>query len=520
MKKIVFLIGSLALFLIAGAQETSVGRIEISVEEGDTPFEVIPLGRLGVLVVNRQNEIASVASGRRGELPWRGIRFYDENLRLRWHTQVQMASAYRYVGYRLEEDSVRFALTVLSDKVEKTVHPAFLEVSVCLADGRYTCREHSIEIPLNKVLIPEVRMEGRFWYFLAVQKSEYFYGRFDREKDTLYRYPIASAKDFDCCDWQTDSLGAACFLFRDARIDNTDLFFVAYSADGEEKRRATLSAPHDIRFTDARLIRTGEDEVLVGGSWNLARSRQTVSNYDRGTETMGLFALRYERGTVRNFWMKPYLEYPLLDTLLGGKEQFKLAQARQRASGRTILPDYLCNLYFSPFNGKFALTGEIYERVVTTTTETSYDFYGRMMPYTRVEFEGFRYQNAFFSLFDSLGNNRANSVFDLEHMELYNRLFPFTVVAENADGALLYAYINQGTVHYRNTLNLAGIGPLRNFRPEPLITGDRLQKTWNEEVVAWYPGNLLVYGYQQVLNTRRKGKSRQPVFYMHKVIVS
>lgn len=521
MKKIAILLCGIALLACVRAQEPEAVRVEFPVSEGDSPFEVFPLGRMGVLVVMKQNEIASLSSEKRGERPQRGIWFYDENLRLRWHTEIEMSAAYRYVGYRREEDSVRFVLTSLSDKTEKRDLPAFLEVAVCLADGRYSRREHKAENSLNKVSLPEVRMWGRFWYFLAVQKSEYFYGCFDTDKDTLYRYPIASAKDFDCCDWQMDNAGNTCFLFRDARIDDTDLFIVEYSATGEEKRRAKIASPrNDIRLTDACLVWTGEDNMLVGGSWNLARAKQSVSLYDRGTETMGLFALRYKDGKVLNFWMMPYLDYPFLDTLLGSKEQYRLAQARQRANGRAIMPDYLCRLYFAPFDTVFALTGEIYERVVTTTTETSYDFYGRMMPYTRVDFEGFRYRNAFFSVFDSLGNNTGNSVFDIEHTFLYETLSHFTAAVENAAGDLLYGYINQGTVYYRNTWNHAGIGPLQNFRLGSLLAGDRLQKTWNEGIKVWYPGCILAYGYQQVLNPRRKGKSRQPVFYMNKVMVS
>ena len=35
----------------------------------------------------------------------------------------------------------------------------------------------------------------------------------------------------------------------------------------------------------------------------------------------------------------------------------------------------------------------------------------------------------------------------------------------------------------------------------------------------WYPGCILAYGYQQILNSRRKGKGRQSVFYMNKIMV-
>ncbi len=510
----------LMLCFPGGAQEDAV-RAELPVAEGDSPFEVITLGQMGVLVVMRQNEIASFESNRRGEQPWRSIWFYDENLRQRWRADIEVSSAYRYLGHRAEADSVRFVLAALPEKADKKETPVFLELAVCMADGRYRLREHSLETAsLQKASVAGIRPAGRYWYFLAVQKSEYFYGRFDADNDTLYRYPIASAKDFDCCDWQADSLGNACFLFRDAKVESPDLFYAEYTATGEERHRARIQTPrNDIRLTDACLIRTGENKAVVGGSWNLVRGKQTVSPYDRGTETMGLFALLYEDGEVRNFWMQAYLDYPFLDTLLGGKEKYRFTQARQKANGRVIMPDYLCRLYFKPFGNGFSLTGEIYDRVVTTTTEVSYDFYGRMMPYTRVNFDGFRYQNAFFSVFDSMGGNICNSVFDIEHDELYEALSPFTVAVENTAGALLYGYINKGSVYYRNTHSADGIGAIHSFRLSPLLSGDRMQKTWKEGLSEWYPGCILAYGYQQILNSRRKGKGRQSVFYMNKIMV-
>lgn len=78
-KIIVFL---LLLVLLAAGRLTaqspalSVSVAELPVQEDDSPYRVITLGRLGVLVVMEQNDLFAVR-------PQRGLLFYDENLRKR-----------------------------------------------------------------------------------------------------------------------------------------------------------------------------------------------------------------------------------------------------------------------------------------------------------------------------------------------------------------------------------------------------------------------------------------------------
>lgn len=486
------------------------GVAEIPVQEDESPFRVLTLGKTGVLVIMEQSDLmASVAQ--------RSLYLYDENLNRRWSSDIAVESRFHYAGQRLEKDSIRFALVSGSGKKES---PEFLELSVCLADGRYSIRTHVVDAgALAKAELAEFKLDRDKWCFLALQKNEYIYCILDLHADTLYSHTVASAKDYTCCDWQLDGDGNACFVFRDAGLVETGLYFKRISPIGQELDLEVIASPrNDIRLVDARLAVLGENDQIIAGSWNMSRARQTVSNYDPGSETAGLFAMRYRNGQVQGFWMKGYLEYPDLDTLLGGEESYRFTQALQKSNGRMVLPDYLSLLRLQPENGKFRLFGEIYEREISTTTEVSYDFYGRMMPYTRVTFEGYRYRNAFYSEFDSAVANVRNSVFDLEQPQLYDRLIPLSAAVENPQGDLLYGYNHQSVIYYRVTQGEGGIGPVKNFGLRPFLPGDRLQKAWGGVLTEWFPGYLLAYGYKQIVNPRRKGKNRQSVFYMNKVV--
>lgn len=493
------------------AQSPASVRTEISVAEDDSPFSVLTLGRLGITVVMRQNDLFSSRSERK-------LYFYDENLVLRWQADLPMESTYNYLGYEVEPDSIRFVLTVLPEKSEL---PAFLEIAVCLADGNFSKRYHSVDVSeLYKASVEGVCLAGKDWHFLSKDKDSYRYYKVDARIDSAVCVKVADAKDYDCCHLQWDMAGnRAYILFRDADRDEKELYLQIVRTDALEVERIVVASPRaDLRLIDGKLALLGEGRFLIGGTWNLASSKQHASVYDRGTETAGLFLMRYRDGHQEDFHFLYYLDFPKLDTLLSEEESYKLLQARQKANGRMILPDYLSQVRFFEQEGVFHLLSETYERILTTTTDVSYDFYGRMIPYTRTRFEGFAYRNAFYAVADSSGRISDMSVFNIAHTRYDDYLSPIAALArDTSGGGLLYAYVNQGSVYYRSLNATGGVSPVHSFRLSPLLPNDRVQKTWDEGLVFWYPDCFLSYGYQQLLNPRRKGKSRQNVFYMNKL---
>lgn len=495
------------------AQFTVPCRAELPVSEDDTPFSLVPLGRLGVMAVMRQNDLFSPRAERK-------LYFYDENLALRWESALATESVYRYACYEIEEDSVRFFLTVLP---EKTTLPAFMEIAVCMADGTYAKRYHTVDVSeLYKTEIESFVLHGRQVFFLAHTRDAYVQYVFDGTADSLRSATVASSKDYDLCDVQWDFASQKnYFLFRDKDLREKDLHIVVGDMLSAQMNPLSLSSPRsDLRLTDGRILTAGDDVFFVGGTWNTESSKQHTSNYDRGTETAGLFTCRYENGRQTAFNLHYYLDFQGIDSLMSAEESYKLNAVRQRANGRFILPDYLCGLYFWAQDGAFHLLGETYDRLVTTTTDVSYDFYGRMMPYTRTSFDGYQYKNAFYTAVDSAGSDIASTVFDIHHVRRESDMAQITAfVQDTVAGKILYAYLSQGMVFYRSIGKESGFTPLRSFRLAPSVPNDRVQRTWSEGLLPWYPGCMLSYGYQQILNPRRKGKSRQNVFYLNKLMI-
>lgn len=485
-------------------------RAEISVFEDDQPFSILTLGRMGLLVVMKQNDLNA-------SRPQRMVYFYDENLEQRWTAALPVESHYNFLGYRMEADSVRFAMTALPERCDGV---GFKEIAVCLADGAFCIHDHRLDLSvLHKGVFPFFIPDPRDWHMLALVKSDYRYARVDVREDTLIEWKVASAREYECCDMQIDSLNRKVyFLFRDVRLSDGNLFLRVYSYDGRLMHDCSILPPRsDLRLLDGKLLLAGDMDFYIAGTWNMERGKQTVSPYDRGTQTMGMFAVKYEKSAPRRYWFKYYLDYPDLDTLLSSEERYKLAQAREKSNGRIILPDYLCQMRFYAQDGLMYLLGEVYDRLESTTTEVSYDFYGRMVPYTRTIFDGYRYKNAFLSVLDTSFKERANSVFDIRQSSVKISLNPLTVLLHDTSGKLLYAFNDMGIIYFRSLNSQGGFTQIRSFRLDPLYAGDKVYKSWGDGLAYWYDRYLLAYGYQQVGNTRRKGKSRQNIFYLHKL---
>lgn len=496
----------------SGRLESVVQRVELPVSEDDQTYSILTLDDLGVMVVMKQNDLFSAR-------PQRWIYFYDQNLQQRWATALEVESFYNFLGFERESDSMRFFLSSLPSRPQGA---AFLDIAVCLADGSYSKHYHEADVSdWEKSSFPFLAPFKDAWHMVVKDRNTYHYLRFEPVKDTLVHWEIGSAREYDLCDTRVDTASERIYLlFRDVRCREKSLFLKVYAFDGNLLHNHMVPPPRsDMRLTDGKLFVKDSSEYWIAGNWNLERADQTVSVYDRGTETMGIYSMRYVNTNFTSVWFKSYLEFPQVDSLLGNKQMYTLQQAKAKSNGRVIMPEYLSQLRLFTQEGQVHLLAEVYDRLLNTTTDVTYDFYGRMVPYTRTTFDGYRYENAFYVVFDSTQVPLQTSVFDLEQSSDKQNMCSVSAVVRDTSGRILYAYNDKGIVYFRSMNAYGGITQVRSFRLESLYQGDRINKSWGEGMAYWYKGNFLAFGYEQVSNSRRKGKSRQNIFYMNRVVL-
>lgn len=535
-----------AVWRESAAGKNDVLRVETPVFEDDLPFSVFPLSNLGVLVVMNQNALpgsetasrsgsASASAGSastsrveaRSKRSYRTLDFYDENLQQRWHSEVVIDGEYQYVGLRQGRDSLYLALSSLPHHASE--HP-LARLAICLADGAWRLDYPEVELSSHTEIL-SLHIGERDWGFLAKEKNDFVWYSLST---SLRRIPLDLGKQAEWCHLAIDTARQKVFaLFRDEKLRQNGLMLRLCDYRGSEVGKMDiLPADEGLRLTDGQITVLPNGQLWIGGTYHLSREKQTTSTYDRGTETTGLFAALYRDSATDtgytlsrlNFWKQAYYDFPDLQNQMSREAWYNLQRTQEKSKGRTVIPGFTTRVRVGVETGATAPTlyvlGEVYTRVESSTTEMFYDAYGRMMPYTRTYFEGFRYRDGFLARFDHEGKPLSQSVFDLDRNRLYSRLSDYSQwTADTATGTLLYAHPFDHQLAYRALGSLYDpTEDVATFQLPLLYETDKVQKSWGGALTPWYDRAFLVYGYQQIRNNRL-GNQRRNVFYLQKMVV-
>ncbi len=357
---------------------------------------------------------------------------------------------------------------------------------------------------------------------------------------SLNRIPLGIDDRLEWCHIAVDTAGGQIYtLFRDRKLRQNGLTLCRHGWQGENLSGFELLPPDEgLRLIDARMSVLPDGRLWLGGTYHLSREKQTVSTYDRGSETTGLFAALYETAGSANatgesatlsrltFWKRAYYDFPDLEHRLSREAWHDLQRAQEKSKGRTIIPAFTTQVRVGQATdaetapgAPLYVLGEVYTRLVNTTTEMYYDAYGRMVPYTRTYFEGFRFRDGFLARFDSLGHAVSETVFDLDRNRRYDDLTEYSQWAADTNGRTLYIYPIDDQLAYRVLGSVYGPSDEpSSFRLPPLYQYDKVQKSWGGVLTPWYGRHYLAFGYQQIRNTRL-GNSRRNVFYLQKITV-
>ncbi len=571
----------------SAARQSDVLRIEIPVFEDDLPFSVFPLSELGVLVVMNQNALpgsgAAVASGAgsvsgsrseaRSKSGSRSLDFYDENLQRRWHSDVVIGGEYQYVGFRQGCDSLYFALSCLPHHASER---PLARLAVCISDGAWRLDYLPVEISTHTEIL-SLKMGEDGWGFLAKEKGDYvwYYVGMNTGLDEATagggeaasaagaasadatgsvhtaagntasaefalapkRTPLDLGRAAEWCHLATDTARQKIFaLFRDEKLRQNGLMLRIFDWQGGGLSKFDL-LPSDegLRLTDGQMTVLPNGQLWVGGTYHLSRERQTTSNYDRGTETTGLYAALYQSKADEsgftcqrlNFWKQAYYDFPDLQKYMSREAWYNLQRTQEKSKGRTVIPGFTTRVRTgveaatagAAASPTLYVLGEVYTRIESSTTEMFYDAYGRMMPYTRTFFEGFRFRDGFLARFDSQGRPLNQSVFDLDRNHLYSQLSDYSQWVADSIGVMLYAHPIDHQLAYRALGSVYDPAEdVAMFQLPSLYESDKVQKSWGGALTPWYNHTFLVYGYQQIRNNRL-GNQRRNVFYLQKIVV-
>jgi hypothetical protein len=460
-------------------------RAESEVLDKEVPYNIFPLGQLGVVTISAGT-----------------VAFYDENLKLRWNTGFSLNKSYNCVAYRPLNDSLHF-IFYNKDK--------FVHLWVSCTDGNGAAKYLDITLADNDNVEGVQIFEDRAMLLLS-NKDKFRFLIYRYGSDTFATKEIPLPGGYACSNVVFDTVsGMSYAVFNSASYKDDGLLLAISDTSIDSVAVSEVRARRgDIRLLNGSVVVLGGN-VILSGIWNYNKSKQDISYYDKGISSMGIYAAICKNGIVDSSTMvlKSYTEFPK------NKNASFLAQSR-----------------IVSLDSGFAVLAEMYERKFSTTTETYYDAYGRMIPYTRTFYEGVSFTNVFCGMFSPCNVQRSLLceglyVFDVSNDNIYSAPFPYSAFARDSFGNILYAFPSEGRAYYRalpaapatqDTAHTIYLQDVSGGRLTSLYSGDKVQKNWNNRIITWYNGCFLAYGYQQILNHKAPRTTRN-VFYLNKLLM-
>ncbi len=484
------------------------------------PLAVINLEKSGVLV-----HTATGDSRKTSQHSVQDFRFFDAYLQAKWQIKTLFPAEYAVVNHKQDEGMLRL---ILRNQIYENTHtPTFL-MNISLFNGEYSI-DTLYSLAKNPTKAGFVH-QSRVWLVQGT-RSECSVNTARVGDSMLFTYNFPKFSGQEVVDAALDTnLNLLYVLYADDT--RRDEFFMLSVFDTVAKVcwEQKITLPNENQPVQAKLHFDKHGKLFIYGTYNLTSERPrattlehstsygnpygTPSGYSRATtserqvSSAGFFKMTLD-STV---FMQNYADFDSIDTRISSQQIQTLRNQRNRRKSPFSLN------FFVPFQMKTIgentlLIGENVSPQYRTSTETYYDYYGRVIPYTNTVFEGYRYDDVFVWIIDSSGNVRKNYLSDisitLNTKSLINKTAYF--IGRN-ETYLMFA--NATNIFYKTLEPFEKT--YQTLKLQPLMKGDKVVEDYDSRIFNWYDSHFLVCGYQTIQNNTLR-TSKRVVFYLSKI---
>ena len=498
-----------SLFLIFVATATSFSqldrplRAEIAVSAGFHPFALINLEEHGVLV-----HTAIGDANRSSQFNAQDFLFYDIFLRQRWHIRLQLPVEYAVVNHTLNNDQLQIILR--NQTYRNTNTPTFL-MSTNLVTGEYVMDTlfSSSRTPTAAGFVHNSRV-----WLVQIDRSNCAINIAKVGDSTIFKYEFPRFSNQEIIDAALDTISQKLYVLYADNSRRDDFFMlavfdtVANLLHSQEIRLNATSRP-----IQAKLRFNKNGKLFIYGTYNLTSERQRMDINDRITASTGFFSMSFDGSSTQLLSIQNFADFENVDTRISHDQSRTLRQRRERRQ-QPFSMDVLVPFQLKEINQNLVLIGESVTREYRTSTQTFYDYYGRVVPFTTTVFDGYSFNDTFIWILDSNGKAQRNFISDVS-MALNSRRL-INKIALSIDR-------NETTVLFANATNIfyKSLDPYetshRTLRLQSLHRNDRIIEDIDSRIINWFDSHFLVVGYQTIQNNMLRGANRRVVFYLSKI---
>jgi hypothetical protein len=461
-------------------------RIELPAEPNSAPYQVIPAGRSGLLLLFRTTDSLSRTAD-----TWL-IRLYDTRLSEKWSRTVKTGEGFIYRDHIRLGDTLVLAFTDQQDSRETKSQLITTDLGLASVSSK------AFTLPAKSEIVKMLHV-GNLVYIASTDKAKATtVTRIDLRNGNSGTTAILEGKESHPADLYFHPPDSALYLAvrhqEPKGVGRMTLFRMSGNLEitgrieaGEEAGPALMSAG----------IAAGDSGyILIMGNY-VADTKQKASSGDRSTnfKASGLYAARISDGECNVLKYHQFFEFNNFFDYLTYEDINRM----KKRKNETVTIDF--GVISHPLvntNGSFVILSEAYYPKYQYVTRTEYDFYGMPYPYSYSIFEGYQYTNAFIAGFDSLGNKIWDNNFEIRDMLSQDLRKRLNLLFEGSE--VVMAYNNEGMVASQVINGNQLTGEFEYSRIEPLYQGDQASENRYGDVVYWYDNFMVCFGYQKVSN--------------------
>jgi hypothetical protein len=296
-----------------------------------------------------------------------------------------------------------------------------------------------------------------------------------------------------------------------------------YSADGQLIKSTNLNSTSGKIFSSAKYEKISSDEVVIIGTYDNQTLRGIVFNPASNDATgmtsysEGIYFSKFSAGKQDSVKYYPFSKFENFLSYMNPRDIKAVMRRKTRAERRGQDLDVNYNILTHDIikrNNEYILIGEAYYPEFETQCYTTY--YSNGMPYTQCTqvFVGYRYTHAIIAAFDKDGELLWDNCFPIQDILTFNLKERVKVMNSGDDIILAYSYngyIKSQIIHGDKVVQ-----GKEETKIETAYADDKVKQDWSSDMDFWYDNYFLTWGYEKIKNDQTN-KGKRTVFYFNKI---
>lgn len=495
---------------LAGQADYQPLRLELDARPNTEPYQLVPLGERGILVLLKTNEFEE-----RNTRKWIfGI--YDTLFNIQWEFMVPVLRNHEYLAYSLSGQEV--SLLFFDSKSSSEDNYQVLTINP------ETKKQNLIEAGADKRFEPNRFLRHNKFAYLGVNTRNACKAyRIDTESGEMNELELNTEGGIFLENINVDAFTDEVVVLTSLRNEKrrNALFLHRFDETGNEITFKPLIRGENRKMvTSAEYVGLENGNYLVLGSYTSNPQRRSSSVSDpEGSRSTGFYrVLVQESDKTPLVQFFSFSELTNLENYIRGS----IAERRQRLLKRWFQRSKTSNLEHHltihrvlEYDGIFLLSGEAFTPDFRTVTTVAYDYYGRPVPRSYSVFDGYRYSHSVVVAFSPQGKLLWDNGMEMINIRTFDLNKKLVLYPDNE--GLAFAYNHEGKIAWKQVRENITLTNISYANIETKYSKDRINNEQGSRLIHWYNKYFVASGYQTISNNYLPDQNRRNVFYMNKI---